>query len=125
MLFALLSLLADEPPKDPGGGAPAWGMFIWLLPMAVVFYLLVMRPARKQEAQRQALVNALKKNDKVLTTAGIIGTVVSISEKEDEVTVRVDENCRLKMLKSSISRNLTQEEAAKKPEEQKTETAKS
>jgi preprotein translocase subunit YajC len=125
MLFALLSLLADEPAKDQGGGAPAWGMFIWLLPMAVVFYLLVMRPARKQEAQRQALVNALKKNDKVLTTAGIIGTVVSISEKEDEVTVRVDENCRLKMLKSSISRNLTQEEAAKKPEEQKAEAAKS
>jgi preprotein translocase subunit YajC len=125
MLFALLSLLADEPPKDQGGGPGAWGMFIWLLPMAVVFYLLVMRPARKQEAQRQALVNALKKNDKVLTTAGIIGTVVSISEKEDEVTVRVDENCRLKMLKSSISRNLTQEEAVKKPEEQKTEAAKS
>jgi preprotein translocase subunit YajC len=93
--------------------------------MALVFYLLVMRPARKQEAQRQALVSNLKKNDKVLTTAGIIGTVVSISEKEDEVTVRVDDNCRLKMIKSSISRNLTQEEAAKKPEEQKTEAAKS
>ena len=74
---------------------------------------------------RIVLATALKKNDKVLTTAGIIGTVVSISEKEDEVTVRVDENCRLKMLKSSISRNLTQEEAAKKPEEQKAEAAKS
>ena len=117
MLFALM-LLAD----GEQGGAPAWTPFLMLLPMVLVFYLFVMRPAKRQEAQRQALVNALKKNDKVLTSSGIIGTVVSISEKEDEVTVRVDDNCKLRMLKSSINRNLTQEEAAKKPVEQKAGT---
>lgn len=115
MLLALM-LLADG--EQPQSGAPGWTTLLLFLPMIVVFYLLVMRPARRQEAQRQALVNALKKNDKVLTSAGIIGTVVSVSEKEDEVTVRVDDNCKLRMVKSSINRNLTQEEAAKKPAEQ-------
>src|SRR5439155_1540952 len=90
----------------PQPGADIWKMLIWILPMIAVFYLFVMRPARRQEAQRQALVNALKKNDKVLTNAGIIGTVVSVSEKEDEVTLRVDDNCKLRMIKSSINRNL-------------------
>jgi preprotein translocase subunit YajC len=112
MLLAWL-LLAD----GEQSGGQGWFMIMMLLPMVAVFYLFVIRPARKQEAQRQALVNGLKKNDKVLTNAGILGTVVSISEKEDEVIVRVDDNCKLRMIKSSINRNLTQEEAAKKPAE--------
>jgi preprotein translocase subunit YajC len=111
MLFAWILLAEGE------GGPPIWATMAMLLPMVAVFYLFVIRPARKQEAQRQTLVNSLKKNDKVLTNAGIIGTVVSISEKEDEVIVRVDDNCKLRMIKSSINRNLTQEEAAKKPAE--------
>jgi preprotein translocase subunit YajC len=55
----------------------------------------------------------LKKNDRVLTTAGIYGTIVAISEKEDELTVRVDDNVRIKMVKASIARNLSHEEAVK------------
>ena len=47
------------------------------------------------------------------------GTVVAIAEKEDEITVKVDDNVRLKMLKSSVARNLTNEEAAKTVKESK------
>jgi preprotein translocase subunit YajC len=113
MLLAWMLLAEGEQQTGP----PGWSTILLLLPMVAVFYLFVIRPARKQESQRQALVNSLKKNDKVLTNAGIIGTVVTISEKEDEVIVRVDDNCKLRMIKSSINRNLTQEEAAKKPAE--------
>jgi preprotein translocase subunit YajC len=80
-----------------------------------------MRPMRRQEAERKAMASNVKKNDKVLTAAGIYGTVVSVSDTEDEVTVRVDDNTRLRMLKSSIIRNITREEEAAKPKEQ-TET---
>jgi len=116
MFSSLLMLLAaDDGDKGQGG---SWFMIVLMLPMVLVFYLLVIRPQRRQEQQRQTLVSNLKKNDKVLLTSGIMGTVVSVSEKEDEVVVRVDESCKLRMIKSSISRNLTQEEALKKPAEQ-------
>ena len=62
----------------------------------------------------------LKKNDKVVTAGGIYGTVVSVAEKEDEVVVKVDENVRLRVTKGSITRNLTNEEAARAAKEQKT-----
>ncbi len=82
--------------------------------MVVLFYFLMIRaPQKKQEQERQALLKSLKKNDKVVTTAGILGTIVSVAEKENEVVVKVDDNVRLKMLKESIMRNLTNEEAAK------------
>jgi preprotein translocase subunit YajC len=65
----------------------------------------------------------LKKNDKVLTTSGIYGTLVDISEKEDEVTVKIADNVRIKMVKSSIARNLSNEEEAANAAKAKKEAA--
>lgn len=83
----------------------------------------MIRPARRQEQAQKALLASLKKNDKVQTIGGILGTVVSVSEKEDEVVIKVDDNARLRMIKSSIARNLTNEEAAKQAKETKPATA--
>jgi preprotein translocase subunit YajC len=107
-----LVLLAENGAKGGGG----LGVETMLFPIALIFlfYLIVLRPMnRRQEQERQALLSTLKKNDKVLTSAGIYGTVVSVSDKEDEVVVKVDDNTRVKMIKSAIARNLTNEEAAK------------
>ena len=59
------------------------------------------------------MVSSLEKGDKVLTAAGIYGTVITVSETEDEVTLKVDDNTRLRMIKGSITRNISKEEAAK------------
>jgi preprotein translocase subunit YajC len=119
MLHVLL-ILAEE-----GGGGKGQGMgplepLIFLLPVFILFYLIVMRPQqRRQQQERDALLNNMKKNDKVVTTGGIYGTVISVSDKEDEVVVKVDDNTRLRMMKSSILRNLSNEEAAKAQKEAK------
>jgi preprotein translocase subunit YajC len=88
-------------------------MLIMFLPIAVLFYFLMIRPKIQEDRNRQALLSSVKKNDKVITTGGIYGTVVAVSDKEDEVTVKVDDNTRLRMVKASIGRNLTNEEAAR------------
>jgi len=111
-MLSTLLLIAEDPPA-PQQQQPWWGMLVWMAPVVVLFYFLMIRPMRRQEQQRQQLASHLKKNDKVITHAGIIGTVVSVSEKEDEVTIKVDDNVRLKFLKSAIARNVTQEEALK------------
>ncbi len=67
---------------------------------------------QKQERERESLKKSLKKNDKILTNSGIYGVVVSLSETEDEMVVRVDDNVKLKMLKSVVLRNLSNEEEA-------------
>jgi preprotein translocase subunit YajC len=115
-MFQMLLLFAQEgsakPPAGGQGGFPIDMMLILILPM-ILMYFLVIRPGQKrQEKERAALLTNLKKNDRILTTSGIYGVVVGVSEKEDEVTVRVDDNVRLKMVKASIARNFTNEEAA-------------
>lgn len=83
-----------------------------ILPMGilVLFYFILWRPMQKQEKDRKNLLGNLKKNDRVLTSAGIYGTVISISEAEDEIVVKVDDNTRLRMTKGSILRNFSNEQ---------------
>jgi preprotein translocase subunit YajC len=107
-------MLAALIPLAEGGGFLEQGSFLpFLIMIGVLFYFLLLRPMRKQEQERQSLLSNLKKNDDVLTIGGIYGTVVAVSDKDDEVTVKVADNVRLRMTKSSIARNLTNEEAAK------------
>jgi preprotein translocase subunit YajC len=107
-------LAVNEPEQPAPPRPPAFLDPLVLFPgIALLFYFFVLRPGRRQDLERQSFLSNLKKNDKVVTVSGIYGTVVAVAEKEDEVTVRVDDNVRLKMTKASIVRNLTNEEAAK------------
>ena len=76
-----------------------------LLPFAmmfVIFYVLVFRPQQTARKQHQQLLANLKKNDEVVTAGGIFGTVMNV--KPEAVTLRIDENVRVEVEKSSISR---------------------
>jgi preprotein translocase subunit YajC len=100
-------------PQDQGPFGGLGGMLLPILIVVFIGYFLLFRPAQRQEAERKKLIASLKKGDDVLTNAGIYGQIVSVSETEDEVVVKVDEGTRLKMMKSCIIRNLSGEKALK------------
>src|SRR5262249_38695042 len=91
-----------------------------MLGLFFLFFFIVLLPAqRRQERERLAMLAAVEKNDRVLTTGGIYGTIVSISDKEDELLVKVDDNVKLRMSRGSIARNLTKEEKARQAKDEK------
>jgi preprotein translocase subunit YajC len=110
-MLTVFLLLAEESAKPP---EPAWSpiAFMWV-PLAVLGYFLLIKPMSRQEQERKQLRASLKKDDKIITTSGIYGTVVSISDKEDEVVVKLADNVRIRMIKAAIDRNLSNEEAAR------------
>lgn len=59
-----------------------------IVAMVLIWWLLVLKPQRKQEKERKAKLEAIKKGDKVLTRAGMYGVVSRV--KEDVVVVRID-----------------------------------
>jgi preprotein translocase subunit YajC len=111
MFHPLLVLLAEGEATPARPPIPA--EFIPLIALFILGYFFLIRPIRRQEKERQALLSSLKKGDKIITTSGIYGTVVAVSDKEDEMTVKVDDNVRLRMTKGVVQRNLTNEEAAR------------
>jgi preprotein translocase subunit YajC len=114
MLTALLLFAENgqKPEADPGG---MFTLPIMIGLMFLLFYLLMIRPARRKEKeQREMLSNNLKKNVRVITNFGVIGTVANI--KDEEVTLKLDEG-RMRVLKSTIARILGDEEPGKDAKE--------
>jgi preprotein translocase subunit YajC len=107
----------DEKPAAPGGGE--FMMFAPFVAIAIIFYFLLIRPQRREQASRETMLSALKKNDKVLTIGGIIGSVANISPDGQEVTLKVDDNTRVKFIRSSIQRVMSAEGEVEKPTETK------
>ena len=72
----------------------------------VIMYFILFREPRRKQKQHQKMVQSLKKNDKVRTIGGIMGTVVDI--KGDEIVLKVDEanNTKVRVAASAIGRNL-------------------
>ncbi|MDD5730447.1 MAG: preprotein translocase subunit YajC [Candidatus Omnitrophica bacterium] len=75
--------------------------FVPLIFIFIIFYFLIIRPQKSQEKERQKMLSNLNKNDEVVTTGGIHGTVVNVKEKT--VILRVDENVKLEVEKSCVS----------------------
>ncbi len=66
-----------------------------------IFYFLIMRPQKKQEQAHRKMLAELGKNDEVITASGIHGTIVSAKEKT--FILRVDENVKIEIEKSSVA----------------------
>lgn len=75
-------------------------LFLWL-PFGLIFYFLILRPQQKRQKEMKNMLDNLKKNDEVVTSSGIHGTVVIVKDKT--VVVRVDDNCRIEFDKESIA----------------------
>lgn len=113
-LMSLLLLAADEAPQQPPGGLGQ--MAIPLVMMGLVWYFLLMRPQRRDQQRREAMLSNIKKNDRVVTIGGIIATVAAVSEDKKEITLKVDDNTRIRFQRSAIQAVLTDNETdAAKP----------
>jgi len=133
MMTELFLLFADDaaPASTPaaGSGQPQGGLaeqMYLILPIAgmgLLFYFAFIRPMQKERKQREALLSQTKKNDDVLLTSGIYGTVVNVADDKDEVTVKIADNTRIRVVKAAIQKNITNEEALKAQQGQKTPEA--
>ena len=121
---------AGSQAAPPAGGAPQQGgSILQMLPMfammLIVMYFLVFRPQSKQRKERDEMIKNLKKNDKVLTSAGIYGIVKQVSqdEKDPDVTLCIDEkkDVCIRVSKQSIA-SLVKASGSPEPEA-KPETA--
>ena len=114
-------LLADDEPAAQTPPSNPLNLLFPLLIMGVFLYFMAIRPMRKQEKERKLLIETLKKNDRVLTSGGIIGVIAKIGEKDEEVVLKVDENSnvRLRVTRSSIVRVLSDKDAVKDTAEEK------
>ncbi|MFH1888763.1 MAG: preprotein translocase subunit YajC [Candidatus Omnitrophota bacterium] len=72
-----------------------------LILIFVVFYFLLIRPQKAREKEHQKVIANLNKNDEVVTSGGIHGTIVNVKDKT--VTLRIDDNVKMEIEKGAVA----------------------
>lgn len=109
---ALSPLFAQQ---QDGSGAAMLPLYV--LGFVAIFYFMLLRPQRQQEQKRRAMIDAIKKNDKVVTSGGIYGTVTAVDPATDRIVLRIDDEKGVKVsfTRASVSRVI--ETGGEKPAE--------
>lgn len=92
LLAPLLAAEETPPAGDPGG------LMKTVLMMGIIFgifWFLIIRPQQKQEKVRRAMLESIRKKDRVVTSGGLFGHVADL--RDDEVTLRISENPDVKV----------------------------
>lgn len=88
---------------DVAGDVATGGIVGLLMPFLIVgvlFYFMIIRPQQKQQKERKAMLDSLKKGDRIVTVGGIYGELVAL--KEDYVTLKVADKVEIKVARSGI-----------------------
>ncbi|HSP07086.1 MAG TPA: preprotein translocase subunit YajC [Acidobacteriota bacterium] len=97
----MIWLMADTPPQGGGTAVTFLSLLPWLLFIVVFYWMFVAAPMRKKQKEFEKLMSGLKKGDRVLTSSGMYGVVVEISEKT--IKLRIANNVVADFSKSAIT----------------------
>ena len=93
--------LAHAMAQQGEGGAQGFSAFIPLILIFVIFYFLLMRPQQKKAKQQREFLNNLKAGDMVVTTGGLHGKIIGLTDKI--VTMEIADRVQVKVSRSHVS----------------------
>jgi preprotein translocase subunit YajC len=83
------------------GGSDMLSTFLPIVAIMAIFYFLMIRPQQKKMKAHKAMVEAIGKGDKIITSSGFFGTVSKV--EEDGLTIEIGEGVKVKMLRDAVS----------------------
>lgn len=110
-MWTLAVAQTAEKAASPMGGGPTdiWQM-VWIFAIfGGIMYFLMIRPNQKKEKDRQQMLDGLAKHDRIVTVGGVMGTIVSLSDKTVVLRVSDEPPVKIEFLKHSISRVISRE----------------
>ncbi|MCX7765300.1 MAG: preprotein translocase subunit YajC [Candidatus Sumerlaeia bacterium] len=119
MFFSTLILLTAQA-KNQSAQSNFLPTLLLIGSLMFLFYVLILRPQKRQEQERQKMLKSLEKGDKVVTIGGIYGLIVDIDEQAKIVTLEVAKNVKIDFMLSAISQVVKKKKQAttEKAEEQ-------
>ncbi len=99
----LTALIAEEGPAQQGQGqSPFANPLFLMIGVFMLFWIVVILPmSRRQKKEQEKLLSSVARGSKILTASGIVATVVTIKDGEDELVIR-SEDTKLRIKRSAI-----------------------
>ncbi|TKJ33760.1 preprotein translocase subunit YajC [bacterium (candidate division B38) B3_B38] len=86
---------------QPQGGGAGWMGLLPLIIIFAIFYFLMISPMRRKQKRLQMLISNLKTGDKIITTGGVYGTIIGVSE--DRIQLRITERVNIDLAKNAVA----------------------
>ena len=110
MPFLFILLQTATPPAAPG--LSSLGQFLPIVLMIAIFYFLVFMPMRKQQKNTKEMIKALQNGQTLLTSSGIIGTIVAVNDYTLILRINPD-NLKLQISRNSVTSLVAEEQSQK------------
>lgn len=88
---------AASPAADPFGA-----FLIPMLLMILIFYFLIIRPQSKRAKEHRDRVGSVRRGDTVVTSGGMVGRVIKVSDTSDDIEVELAENLKVRIIKGTL-----------------------
>jgi preprotein translocase subunit YajC len=88
-------------PQSGGGLAAVLPQLAPIVLVLGIFFFLVIRPQQRERRNREQMLAALKKGDRIITSGGLIGTIVNVTDRR--VTLKLGDSVRVECLRSAIT----------------------
>lgn len=105
IILAVTSALTAIPAMAQAAGTPALGnaileQMLFIVPLGLLFYFLVIRPQNRQRRQHQAMLDSVRRGDTIVTSGGLIGKVTKVTD--DELVIELAENVRVRIVRRMV-----------------------
>ncbi len=97
-------MMAGQNSAEGAQGGGLMSTLIMFVPLALIFYFLIIRPQKKQQKEHQAMIEGLQKNDYVQLSSGILGKITKIDSEKSIISIEIDKNTHtvIDVVKSSV-----------------------
>jgi len=85
----------------PSAGSAIMQQLLLFVPLILIFYFLIIRPQSQQRKQHQAMIDAVRRGDTVVTSGGLIGKVTKVADQE--LTVELAEGVRVRIIRRMVA----------------------
>jgi preprotein translocase subunit YajC len=95
------TIMMTPPGGGDGGGGGMMSMLLMFAVVIAIMYFMMIRPQQKRQKEHQNMLSNIRKGDRVITTAGMHGTVTDLDDKT--FTLQIADNVKAKFEKASIA----------------------
>src|SRR3954467_6602580 len=96
--------------------------FVPLILIFIIFYFLMIRPQQKKMKDHRAVLDAIRRGDRIVTNGGLVGLVTKVNAEERQLDVEIAEGVRVKVMRDMVSTVLSKTEPVGKDDKAKTDT---
>jgi preprotein translocase subunit YajC len=102
-------LISPAYAQAAGGSSGLIGLTPFIL-LFVIFYFLLIRPQQKKVKEHKAMLEAIRRGDRIVTNGGIVGLVTKVLTEERALTVEIAENIKVKVMRDMVANVLSKTE---------------